>query len=284
MLIAHPGQGNDTLAAMQGQADPDRRRRPRRLLAVAAGEVRLHRRADPHIHVQPRAVPRRQEGDPARLSSPASPTRSRRRAFKPVVFLLADHGYPGYCDHDRDVAGRSWTRSPTLVQRFVDATIEGWNSYLYGDPAPANALIKKRQSRDDRRSDRLQHRKLKRYGIVDSRRRHDAGHRRHDRRALEDFYDTMVEAGLYPAGPRPAARPTRSSSSTRRSAHEVMPACSDSRSGDADRRADPRAAQRRQDVSRTARRRCATSISTSATASSSACSARRAAARAPCCA
>ena len=31
---------------------------------------------------------------------------------------------------------------PDLVQRFVDASIEGWYSYLYGDPAPANALIK----------------------------------------------------------------------------------------------------------------------------------------------
>ncbi len=32
---------------------------------------------------------------------------------------------------------------PDLVQRFVDASIEGWYGYLYGDPAPANALIKR---------------------------------------------------------------------------------------------------------------------------------------------
>ena len=37
----------------------------------------------------------------------------------------------------------SWSpRSPRLVQRFVDASAEGWKSYLNGDPAPANALIK----------------------------------------------------------------------------------------------------------------------------------------------
>jgi NitT/TauT family transport system substrate-binding protein len=29
------------------------------------------------------------------------------------------------------------------VQAFVNASIDGWNSYLTGDPAPANALIKK---------------------------------------------------------------------------------------------------------------------------------------------
>ena len=32
---------------------------------------------------------------------------------------------------------------PALVQGFVEASIEGWYDYLYGDPAPANALIKK---------------------------------------------------------------------------------------------------------------------------------------------
>jgi len=32
---------------------------------------------------------------------------------------------------------------PDLVQRFLDASIEGWQSYLHGDPAPGNALMKK---------------------------------------------------------------------------------------------------------------------------------------------
>ena len=31
---------------------------------------------------------------------------------------------------------------PDLVQRFIDASIEGWYSYLYQDPSPANKLIK----------------------------------------------------------------------------------------------------------------------------------------------
>ena len=34
-------------------------------------------------------------------------------------------------------------RRPDLVQAFVDATIEGWTSYLYGDPKPGNAMIRK---------------------------------------------------------------------------------------------------------------------------------------------
>ena len=32
---------------------------------------------------------------------------------------------------------------PKAVAAFVKATMEGWKSYLTGDPAPANALIKK---------------------------------------------------------------------------------------------------------------------------------------------
>ncbi|MBX7200892.1 MAG: ABC transporter substrate-binding protein, partial [Rhodospirillaceae bacterium] len=31
---------------------------------------------------------------------------------------------------------------PDLVRRFVAASIEGWRSYLDGDPAPAEKLIK----------------------------------------------------------------------------------------------------------------------------------------------
>ncbi len=62
--------------------------------------------------------------------------------IKPQVFLLADYGYPGYSNfimaRGADVRDR-----PQIVQAFVDASIDGWNSYLSGDPAPANALIKK---------------------------------------------------------------------------------------------------------------------------------------------
>jgi NitT/TauT family transport system substrate-binding protein len=62
--------------------------------------------------------------------------------IKPQVFLLADHGYPGYSNfimaQGKDVRDR-----PQVVQAFVDASIDGWASYLRSDPAPANALIKK---------------------------------------------------------------------------------------------------------------------------------------------
>lgn len=64
----------------------------------------------------------------------------KESGISPQVFLLADNGYPGYAT--MVLAPNSWIEEgPEVVQAFVDGTIEGWRDYLYGDPAPANALI-----------------------------------------------------------------------------------------------------------------------------------------------
>jgi NitT/TauT family transport system substrate-binding protein len=56
-------------------------------------------------------------------------------------FLFADNGYPPYgttmVSTTKLVAER-----PDVARRFVKASIEGWRSYLKGDPSPANGLIK----------------------------------------------------------------------------------------------------------------------------------------------
>lgn len=64
----------------------------------------------------------------------------KEAGFKPQVFLLADHGYPGYATFI--LANNAMIDAePEIVQAFVNASIKGWVSYLYGDPSPANALI-----------------------------------------------------------------------------------------------------------------------------------------------
>jgi NitT/TauT family transport system substrate-binding protein len=65
--------------------------------------------------------------------------------IKPQVFLLADYGYPGYSNLIL-ARGKHVRERPKMVQAFVDATIDGWASYLNGDPKPANDLIKKDNS------------------------------------------------------------------------------------------------------------------------------------------
>ena len=65
----------------------------------------------------------------------------QKGGFDPVVLLVADGGYKGY--GNIITAGRKIVEErPDVVQRFVDASIEGWYSFLYEDPEPANKLIR----------------------------------------------------------------------------------------------------------------------------------------------
>ncbi|MBX3600150.1 MAG: ABC transporter substrate-binding protein [Rubrivivax sp.] len=62
--------------------------------------------------------------------------------FKPTVFLLSDHGWPPYSTTIVCME-KTVREKPQAVAAFVKASMEGWKSYLKGDPTPANALIKK---------------------------------------------------------------------------------------------------------------------------------------------
>jgi len=61
---------------------------------------------------------------------------------KPNVFLLADAGYPGYSNLIL-ARGKHVRERPKLVQAFVNASIDGWNTFLNGDAKPARDLIKR---------------------------------------------------------------------------------------------------------------------------------------------
>ena len=66
----------------------------------------------------------------------------KQAKFKPTALLMADHGWPPYsttivCMED------TIKKRPKAVAAFVKASMEGWKSYLKGDPMAANALIKK---------------------------------------------------------------------------------------------------------------------------------------------
>ena len=62
--------------------------------------------------------------------------------FKPKVFLLSDYGWPPYSTTIVCME-KTLKERPAAVAAFVKASMEGWKSYLKGDPAPANALIKR---------------------------------------------------------------------------------------------------------------------------------------------
>jgi NitT/TauT family transport system substrate-binding protein len=65
-----------------------------------------------------------------------------KAGFEPKVFLLSDAGYEDYAQM-LVTSQKLVKEKPDVVQRFVNASIEGWYSLLYGDPKPAFAGIQR---------------------------------------------------------------------------------------------------------------------------------------------
>ena len=94
----------------------------------------------------------------------SEPFSIEKAGVAPVVFLLADRGYPPYSEVL--VATRATLiRRTDAMRRFVQASAEGWKSYL-ANPAPGNALIRKDnpQMGDDLLAYGV--RKMREHGIV----------------------------------------------------------------------------------------------------------------------
>jgi NitT/TauT family transport system substrate-binding protein len=113
--------------------------------------------------------------------------------FKPQVYLLADNGYPGYAN--LVLARQDWIdRTPAAVHTFVDATALGWAHYLYGNPAPANALIKRDNPEMTDALIAQAIAKMKSYGIAGPMNGIGGMTDAH----WKIFFDTMAGEGLYP--------------------------------------------------------------------------------------
>src|SRR6266545_2757505 len=115
--------------------------------------------------------------------------------FKPKVFLIADQGFNSYStliETRRDLV----EKKPDLVQRFVDASIIGWASYLYGDNKAANALIKRQNPEMTDELIAYSIAKMKEYGIVDSGDTATLGIGAMTDARMKNFYDKMVRAGV----------------------------------------------------------------------------------------
>ena len=94
----------------------------------------------------------------------SEPFSIEKGGVRPVVFLLADQGYPPYSEVLVVTRATLGKRADALA-RFVRASAEGWKSYL-ANPAPGNALI--RRDNPEMSDDLLaySHRKMKEYAIV----------------------------------------------------------------------------------------------------------------------
>ena len=196
VLIAHPGVGNDSLPALKGKPimiGADTRVGWWLFLKAKFGytddQIRPYTFNVAPFLVDKNAV---QQGY---LTS--EPMLIEEQGVKPVVFLIADAGYASYGSIIQ-TSRKMVEEKPDLVQRFVDASIEGWYSYLYGDPAPANALIKKDNPEMTDALLAYAVTKIRERGIVDSGDTEKSGIGAMNDRRWQDFFEVMSSQGLYP--------------------------------------------------------------------------------------
>ncbi len=199
-LIAHPGHGYEDFAALRDApvvlVAKDAQFTWWQWLKARHGfrdeQLRPYNFSLSAFLANPRAV---QQG-----YSVAEPIYVRRQGgFEPVVHLLADHGFSTYSTLIETRAATVRDR-PDLVQRFVDASIAGWRSYLNGDRAAANARML--ADNPELTIDELEASValMKAQGIVESgdALEHGIGAMRAER--IAGFLAEMVHAGLYRDG------------------------------------------------------------------------------------
>jgi NitT/TauT family transport system substrate-binding protein len=197
VLIAHPGVGNDSLAALKGKPimiGADTRVGWWLFLKAKFGysdaQIRPY-----NFNMTPFLADKNAVQQGYLTSEPF--LIEKQGKVKPVVFLLADAGYTSY-GSIIETSQKLIDAKPDLVQRFVNASIEGWYSYLYGDPAPANALIKKDNAEQTDDLLAYAHDTMKAQGVVDSGDSLNNGIGAMSDARWQDFFRTMSGEGLYP--------------------------------------------------------------------------------------
>jgi NitT/TauT family transport system substrate-binding protein len=197
VLMAHPDQGVQTIADLKG--------RPILLSDASVGAFwpwlkAKYGFADSQIrkytfNSAPFLADKRAAEEGYVSSEPY--TLEKQAGMKPVVFLLADNGYPGYANMvlapDSLIA-----KNPAAVKAFVEATAQGWHDYLYGDPKPADALIRK--DNPEMTQDVLDQarEKMRSHGLVDSGDAKTGGIGVMTDARWKTFTDMAVSEGVYP--------------------------------------------------------------------------------------
>ena len=196
VLIAHKGVGNDSLAALKGKPimiGADTRVGWWLFLKAKFGysddQIRPYDFSVAPFLVDKKAV---QQGY---LTS--EPFLIEQQGEMPEVFLIADAGYASY-GSIIETSAKLAQEKPDLVQRFVDASIEGWYSYLYGDPAPGNALIRKDNPEMTDALLAYAIARIKQHGIVDSGDALASGIGAMNDQRWQEFFTVMSAQGLYP--------------------------------------------------------------------------------------
>ena len=162
VLLTHPGVGNDSFEQLKGKP-----------IFISAGSsywpmlkakygLTDDQQRPYNFNVSPFLVDKNSAQQGILTSEPY--TIEKEGGFEPNILLLADAGYNPYT-FTIETTQKLVETNPDLVQRFVDASIKGWYSYLE-NPAPANELIK--QDNPEMTDDLIAYglNKLKEYNII----------------------------------------------------------------------------------------------------------------------
>ena len=130
----------------------------------------------------------------------SEPFAASEAGARPKVFLIADAGYDAY-NTTLDVSRRMMTEKRDVVQRFVDATIEGWTEYMAGrDVGAANAQIKRDNPEMTDAKIAYAVGAMNERGIVRSGEATTLGIGAMTDAKWLSFYESMRDAGAYPPG------------------------------------------------------------------------------------
>lgn len=120
----------------------------------------------------------------------------REAGIEPSVFLLADSGYASYAAIIQ-TSQMMVNEKPDVVQRFIDASILGWYSFLYGDPTPAYALIQQDNPDMSLALLNYSHEMLRQYGLVDSGDSKQDGIGAMSKARWQSFFDVMAQDSVF---------------------------------------------------------------------------------------
>jgi NitT/TauT family transport system substrate-binding protein len=198
VLLSHPGAGNDSLAALKGKT----------ILVATAGRTSYwlwlkakygysDEQIRPYTFNMAPFLADKALTQQGLLTS--EPFEMRKVGVDPVIHLLADNGFEHY-QNTIMTSPKLVAEKPDLVQRFTDAMIKGWISYMTGDPGPGDAMI--RQMNPDMTPDTMAYARdaMKKYGILASGDAATLGIGAMTAQRWQRFYADMSAAGALPPG------------------------------------------------------------------------------------
>jgi NitT/TauT family transport system substrate-binding protein len=199
LLMAHPDSGVDTLADLKGRTillSTESRIAwwpfIRAKYGLSDSQVRPYT-----FNLQPFLANHALAQEGILGSEPFS---LRQQGVVPKTFLLYDEGYRDY-GTTINVARRTIEQRREVIQRFIDASLEGWDQYLRNkETSAANALIQRDNPHANDALIEYGRRVMNDAGIVRSGDATALGIGAMTETRWQQFYETVSSVGVLPAG------------------------------------------------------------------------------------